>query len=157
MLRTRSRQEKAVVRALESRGAYPYLPLIPRSRLLRGQDVVSEVPLFPGYVFLLGQPEQAYEAITMKRVCQILPVADQMQFCAELDQIRRALAGRAPLALYPFAVVGRRCRIARGPFRGIEGVVIECPRPTRLILAVDMLGQGAALEIDAGMLEPADG
>lgn len=131
-----------------------YLPLIQRVTVRGRHKEVSRVPLFPGYVFLAGEIEDGYGAMATKRVCQIIPIHDQCRFVQEISSIRHALEQGGTLELYPFAAVGRRCRVRKGPFRGIEGMVIERIKPTRLILHVDILGRGAALEVDADLLEP---
>ena len=154
VLWTKPRQEKAVGRFLRAQETFFYLPLIERVSFARGRKFVSMVPLFPGYVFMAGELENAYSAISTKRVCQILQVPDQSQFVQEIEQVRRALACGGSFELYPFAVVGRRCRVVRGPFEGIEGVITERLGPARLVLQVAILGQGAALEIDTDLLEP---
>ena len=156
VLWTKPRQEKAVARYLQAAQVEHYLPLVPRVSFIRNRKFVSEIPLFPGYVFAAGELEDGYAAISTKRVCQVLQVEDQQQFIGEIDQIRRTLAGGAKLDLYPFAVIGRRCRVTRGPFMGIEGLITDRLGPTRLVLQVAILGQGAALEIDIDLLEPLD-
>ena len=154
VLWTKPRQEKAVARFLEATEVEFYLPLVPRVSFIRRRKVVSEVPLFPGYVFAAGELEDGYAAISTKRVCQVLQVEDQRQFVSEIDQIRHALGAGGALDLYPFAVIGRRCRVTRGPFMGLEGTITDRLGPTRLVLQVGILGQGAALEIDIDLLEP---
>ncbi len=153
---TKPRQEKAVARFLAAAGTRFYLPLVDRVRYERGRKVHSHVPLFPGYVFCSGALDEAYAAVSTKRVCQILCVPDQTQFEREVEQIRLALDQCGRVEQYPFAVVGRRCRVWSGPFLGIEGVVARRLGVDRLILQVSMLGQGAALEIDLDLLEPID-
>jgi hypothetical protein len=37
---------------------------------------------------------------------------------------------------------------------GLVGIVTEQSKPTRLVLSVNVLGQGASLEIDSDLLEP---
>lgn len=154
VLHTKSRQEKVVAQQLEARGVHHFLPLVDRVRLIRGRKSVARVPLFPGYVFLQGHRDDGFAAIASKRVCRVIDVRNQERFEHELDQVARALDYGAPLDLYPFAVEGRRCRVIRGPFHGLEGIVIERKRTARLVLQVDILGQGAALEVDADFLEP---
>ena len=78
------------------------------------------------------------------------------RFVAELLQIARVLATDGQLDLYPFATVGRRCRIKAGPLLGVVGTVVQRDRRTRFVLGVSILGQGAMLEIDADLLEPVD-
>lgn len=154
VLWTKPRQEKAVARFLGAMKTVFYLPLIERVSFVCGRKLHSLVPLFPGYVFMAGELEQAYDAVASKRVCQILDVPDQEVFVNEIEQVRQALAQGGTLDLYPFAVAGRRCRIVRGPFQGIEGLITERLGPARLVLQVGILGRGAALEIDADLLEP---
>lgn len=155
-LRTKSRQEKAVARCAAALGIHYYLPLIQRGTIIRGRKLVSQVPVFPGYVFLNGQLDDAYEPALAPRVCQIIAIRDQARFVGEIAQVQRALESPLPVELYPFAVCGRRCRVARGPLEGVEGVVLERKKGSRLILQVDIIGQAVALEIDADMLEAVD-
>ncbi len=154
VLHTKARQEKAVARFLSARDVPYFLPLIARVSMNRGRRFVSRVPLFSGYVFFSGDLEDGYAAISARRVCRIIQVANQERFLDELEQIRLALARGAELYKCPFAVVGVRCRVIKGPFEGIEGVVSQRLRANRLALQIDMLGQGAVLEIDADLLEP---
>lgn len=151
---TKSRQEKAVARFLVASDRSCYLPLVSRTRLVRGRKFVTSEPLFPGYLFLFGEREDGFAAISTKRVCQILDIDDQEKFEFEIAQIESVLAAGAELELFPFAVVGSLCRVTKGPFLGVEGRIIERQSMTRLVLHVDILGQGAALEIDADFLEP---
>ena len=154
VLWTKARQEKAVARFLGALGTRFYLPLIQRKSIARGRKFTSNVPLFPGYVFLHGTLEHAYSAIATKRVCQLIEVPDQDGFIREISEIQKALEMTGSLELYPFAVVGRRCRIARGPFMGLEGVISNRLGATRLVMQVGILGRGAALEIDIDLIEP---
>jgi transcriptional antiterminator RfaH len=156
VLWTKSRQEKAVARYLDAAGADYYLPLVKRTSLHRGRKMQAQVPLFPGYVFLAGTREQGFAAIGTKRVCRVLAVPDQLGFVNELEQIRAALRASDEVEPFPFAVAGRRCRVKSGPFIGLEGVITDRLGPSRLVLQLAILGQGASLEIDIGQLEPID-
>lgn len=156
VLWTKARQEKAVARYLNSVAVEYFLPLVPRVNLIRGRRQVSEVPLFPGYVFLRGRLDDAYGAVATKRVCQIIPISDQAVFLAELGHIQRAIMGGGVMELYPFAVVGRRCRVTQGPFLGVEGVIADRLSGDRIALSIGILGQGAALEIDLDLVEALD-
>jgi len=156
VLWTKPRQEKAVARYLEAVSAQFYLPLVERVSFSRDRKLVSRVPLFPGYIFVAGELEDAYAAVSTKRICQVLQIPDQATFIHEIEQVDLALTQGGSIDLYPFAVIGRRCRVVRGPFIGIEGVITERLGPARLVLQVAILGQGAALEIDTDLLEPVE-
>lgn len=153
---TKSRFEKAFAWDLLHRGIGYFLPMIERVYVSGGRKRRVMAPLFPSYVFFCGSDEDRHEAMTTNRLCQALEVRDQGELVRELVAIEKALAGKAELDPYPFAAVGERCRVAAGPFQGLEGVVVQRSEMARLVLEVSMLGQGAALEIDAALLESAD-
>ncbi len=156
VLHTRSRQEKAVARFLRASGLTFYLPLVERVTFIRGRKLRSRVPLFPGYVFLSGDLDDGYAAISTRRVCQLIQVRDQDRLVDEMEHVAAALGFGAELVRAPFAVVGTRCRVVRGPFEGIEGVVSCRLGNDRLGLQIHALGQAAVLEIDADLLEPVE-
>jgi len=112
------------------------------------------LPLFPSYVFVCGDDEDRYTAMTTNRLCTTIEVPDQEKLVAELVAIERALSAKAALDLYAFAVAGQRCRITAGPFEGLEGVVVRRNGTARIVLYVGILAQGASMEIDADLLEP---
>lgn len=152
---TKSRFEKAFAWDLLGRGIGYFLPLIERVRISGGKKRRVLVPLFPSYVFFCGSDTDRYEAMTTHRLCQALEVHDQEAIVREMLDIERVLSSKAELDPYPFAAVGERCRITGGVFRGVEGVVVRRDRMARLVLEVSMLGQGASLEIEGDLLEPA--
>ncbi len=153
VLRTKPRQEKAVVDLLDAAGHTHYLPLVRRVRHYGHRRRETQAPLFPSYVFVRSGLEAAYFAVSSRRVIQIVEVTDQARLDRELAQIRRALEIGAGLDPYPYLKEGRRARVRSGPFAGIEGVIESKGRDDRLILKVEALAQAVSLEIDAGVVE----
>ena len=153
---TKSRCEKAFAWELTDRGIGYFLPLIEQVRISGGKRRQVLHPLFGGYVFFCGDEEDRYRALTTNRLCSTIEVSDQKGLLAELTAIEKALAGKAQLDPYPSLAVGRRCRIRVGAFQGLEGVVVRRDKLTRIVLQVSILGQGAAMEIDADLLEVLD-
>ncbi len=153
---TKARFEKAFAWDLLRRDVRYFLPLLTRVRISAGKKRRVLMPVFPSYVFFCGDDDARIAALATNRLCQIIEVADQRQLVAELAAIQKALAGQAELDPYPFAAQGHRCRVKAGPFQGLEGVVASRANVTRLVLQVSILGQGAAMEIDADLLEGAD-
>ena len=154
VLHTRARNEKRVAAALADGGLCHYLPLVAVRRTYAKSSVVFDLPLFPGYVFLAGGYEACDRARRTNRVANILPVADQVQFCDELMQIYRVVESGDAVQLVTGIPPGTRCRVRTGPFQGLEGVVIRQGRQCRLHLSVTILGQSAAVELDAAIVEP---
>jgi hypothetical protein len=153
---TKARAEKAFAWDLLGQGTAYLLPMIPKVSVWKGRKRQSLTPLFPSYVFFCGGRDERHRALTTNRVCQVLPVRERAQFVAELTAVETAIQSGAPLEFYPFAAIGRRCRITRGPLRGLEGTVVQAMGVTRLVLQVSILGQGASVETSVDALETAE-
>jgi transcription antitermination factor NusG len=156
VLRTKSRQEKALANDLRSRGIASFLPLLTATKYYGGRKALVEFPVFPGYLFLRGEVDDAYEADRTHRVAQIIKVVNQKRLERELRNIHLALCGHAPLDPYPYLVAGVRVEVREGPFRGLQGIVEERGRRDRLVLQIEILGRAVALEIDPSLLDVID-
>jgi transcriptional antiterminator RfaH len=153
VLHTLARQEKALANDLAARSIEHYLPLQASVRYYGRRKVTSELPVFPGYVFLHGSLDDAYLADRTKRVARIIQVSDQQRLQSELAQIRRALDAGLTLSPYAKLVKGTRVEVNAGPLRGMIGEVEDQAKPDRLILRIKTLGQAVSLNIEAGLLE----
>jgi transcription antitermination factor NusG len=156
LLHTRSRQEKILAESMAGRGIGVFLPLVDVCRTYGRRKASVELPLFPGYVFLKGPLDDAYEADRTKRVAGIIPVVNQEQLTWELRNLALALSARVSLDPYPFLRAGVRVEVRSGPLAGLQGVVESRVKRDRLLLQVNVLGQATSLEIDGAILEPID-
>jgi hypothetical protein len=146
--------ERPLVRHLLRREVGYFLPLLERVTISSGKKRRSMTPMFAGYVFFCGDEDARFQALASDCLCQVIKVREQERLIGELQAIETALAGKAEMNLYPFAVAGQRCRVTAGPFEGLEGIVVHWAGRSRLVLQVTMLGRGACLEIDVDLLEP---
>jgi transcription antitermination factor NusG len=156
ILHVKSRQEKVLAADLTVRGIRNYLPLLRKVRYHGRRKTFVDAPLFPGYLFLWGSLDEAYEADRTRRVANLIRVVDQESLEWELTNIHYALSSEAPLDPYPALRAGVRVEVRGGPFKGLQGVVESRVRMDRLILQVEMLGSAASLEIDGALLELID-
>jgi transcriptional antiterminator RfaH len=154
VLQTLPRQEKALARDLAAMSVGHYLPLRIQVRSYGRRKVTTKLPLFPGYLFLRGSLDDAYSADRTGRVARIIRVNDQRQLQWELANLRRVQEVQLPLDPYPYLRKGIRVQVTSGYLKGLQGMIEDKPRPDRLILQVDMLGQAVSLEIDGALLEP---
>ncbi len=138
---------------LAAMGIGHFLPLVRQARYYGKRKLMTDLPLFPGYVFLRGQIEQAYAVDRTKRIAQILAVANQEQLDWELRNLHLALSRSAPLQAYTFLKRGVRVEVRSGPFRGLQGIVEDWRTRDRLALQVNMLGRAVSLEIDGALLD----
>ena len=150
---TKSRFEKAFAWDLLRLGIAYFLPMF-QSVTTNGEGKRGAMmPLFPGYVFLCGDGNDRYMAMTTNRLCQTIAVPDQKRLVTELANIEIALKAKGRLDPYPFAAVGRRCRVRSGPFCGVEGIVVKRNRVARVVLEITVLGRGAVVEVDTELLD----
>ena len=151
---TKSRQEKAVARELLARGTPFYLPLIPKNLVIRKRRFRSFLPLFSGYLFQHGSPEQNCETQSSRRVSGVLPVPDPERLRRELAYVQRLIESDSPLSQESRLCPGDLVRIKHGSLRGLEGTIIRREKTTRLLIAVSYLQQGISFQIDDFMVEP---
>ena len=84
VLHTRPRAEKVLARHCHKRELPFFLPLYHRKWRSRGRLQSSFLPLFPGYVFLLGGGDVRLAALETNLVAQVIPVNDQRQLHEDL-------------------------------------------------------------------------
>ena len=133
VMRTRSNFERRASHSLGGKGIETYLPAVEvpsrRDRSLR-----IERPLFPGYFFVRLKLRSAEKVAALRTA----GVVDLVGFSAgpapvpdwQVRSIRLALASQEPFELLYQLVPGERVVVRHGPFRGVEGVILE-PRSTR--------------------------
>lgn len=155
VLYTKVRQEKAIARQLLTLRTPFYLPLVWKRSVARCV-IRSQIPLFPGYVFLYGSEEERVSSLATNRIVRILAVATPERLREDLSRLRRLIDSGAGVTLESRLEPGIRVRVRHGPFVGIEGTVLTRRGETRLLVAVDFLQQGASIEIDDAVLEPVD-
>lgn len=154
IIRTRSRQEKQLAADLAARRISCFLPLVAEVRYHGRRKAKVVVPLFPGYLFLVGTREEAFTADRSGRSAQLIEVHNQERLHDELTAIVRILQAGGSLAPCTPLIRGTLVEVSAGPFKGIRGTVDMNLRDNRLVLNVDMIGKAAVLEIDRDLLRP---
>ena len=153
VVHTLARHEKALACDLERRAIHHYLPLARVERRWGRRRAQIQIPLFPGYLFMRGGEDERLITVQTNRVARVIDVHDQQRLQEALDHIRRMVESDRPVDLYPGIRKGCRCRVVRGPLRGLEGVVLRRQGVFRVFVAVEILGQSAETEIDGASLE----
>jgi transcription antitermination factor NusG len=152
-LYTKSRQEKSVARHLLGLEIPYYLPMVRKTLAYPGRRVTSYVPLFTGYVFMYGSPEERIVSLSSNRVPQALAVPDTSGFTGELSRIDQLIQSGVDLAVESRPAPGQRVRIRCGALSGLEGTVLKRHGETRLVVSVDFIQQGASIQIEDCLLE----
>jgi transcriptional antiterminator RfaH len=153
-LHTRPRQEKATARELRKLEVTFFLPqVLKEDRTPQGRKIRSVIPLFPSYLFLLGDHTDRLSALRGNRLVSVLEVSDQGALERDLRQIHRMLNSGRPVQPEPAVPVGSRVRITTGPLTGIEGTVIRRGKRDQFVAVVRFLGRGATVDLEDWQVE----
>ena len=154
VLHVRSNFEKRVAQHLTARSVEHYLPLYQERVKWTDRTVVTERPLFSGYVFARFRPENRIAAISSPGVVRSLGDDEgDLVSAGELDKIRQGLAGGLLLRPHSNVSVGASVRIRAGIFGGVEGVVTELRQQCKVIIALSAVRQCFSLEVELADIE----
>jgi transcription antitermination factor NusG len=128
-----------------------FLPLIARRSRWKDRTVQVQWPLFPGYCFARFSWLDRLRVLTAHGVVEVLgangraiPVPD-----VEIEAVRRLVTSILPVDPHPALEPGMAVEIRRGPLRGIRGTLIRKAGKARLVVSVNLIRQGASVQIDA--------
>jgi len=146
---TRPRWEKRLARWLAASEQPYFLPTFPRRTHSHRRVRTSQLPLFPGYVFVKGDRTKG-EFRDSKAVVGLLKpdsVHQAEQLHLDLLNIWRTLRSGSHLELTPRLVPGQWVEVVSGPLKGIRGVFEKWAQGNRMIIGIDMLNVGVTLEL----------
>jgi len=149
----RTRAEKAVARRLRVRGIGYFLPQHVRGKRFQRRLVRSNLPLFPGYIFVVGNDEDHARTVELTQVVRALGIEDQTQIDRELRDIDRLLQSGMPVTREERLRPGALARVIRGPLTGLCGRVLHNRKGLRLVLEVQFLQRGVSIEVDSTAIE----
>jgi transcription antitermination factor NusG len=154
-LYTKHQHEQAVARNLTSKGFDTFLPLYAVTRKWKDRVKLLNLPLFPCYVFLKGDVDRRLDIVSTPGVHALVSNAGQPAAipAVEIEGIRQAVGSGARIEPHPFLKCGAWVTVTSGPLAGIKGVMVRKKSVYRLVLAVEMLGTAAAVELDAVSIE----
>lgn len=155
-LRVKPRFERAVYQNLAAKGFLSFLPLYKERRRWSDRVKLVELPLFPGYVFC---------SLDVQRRLPVLQTPGVLHFVSfdgepapvepnEIHALQTAVSSGAPLAPWPYLREGQRVVVARGPMRGLTGILLKVRDEFRLIISVTLLMRSVAVEIDREAVRP---
>jgi transcription antitermination factor NusG len=151
-----SHHEKRVAAQFAERQIESFLPLyLTRHHWKNRCSVNLELPLFPNYVFVRIDPRKRVPVLEVPGVLSLVgfgrTLAPLPDF--EIESLRSGV-GERRVEPHPYLVIGERVRITTGPMSGMEGVLIRKKTNLRVVLALDVIMQCVAVEVDAEDLEP---
>jgi len=154
VLHVRSNFERRIAQHLTVRAVEHYVPLYRERVKWTDRTVVTERPLFSGYVFARFVPDSRITVISIPGVVRSLGDEEgNLVKCAELEKIREGLASGLLLRPHPTISVGARVRIRAWIFEGVEGFVTEFRQQCKVVIALAAVQQCFSLEVELGDIE----
>jgi len=145
-VRTRARFEKQFCQWLRTRGVAHFLPTSHESKVCGRTRYTVDAPLFPGYVFLVGD----YDKSALKEACCVVsilrpPLGQTDRLERDLWTIWRGLVSGSRLELSRKLVPGDLVEVKTGPFVGMQGRFEKWGKGGWLHVWLDLLGCGASV------------
>jgi transcription antitermination factor NusG len=144
---------------LIGRGVEPLLPLHTRISQWKDRRKMIQWPLFPGYCFGRFTLDERIKVLQVPRVVQIIgsgtyaePIPEE-----EIAAIGRIMERCRQYEPYPYPQTkGTVVQVIRGPLKGIHGTLLRTAHACRLVIAVNLIQQATAVEIDASDVASTD-
>jgi transcription antitermination factor NusG len=114
-----------------------------------------ETPLFSTYLFVKIDPEERLPVLEARGAVALLGAAGRPTPVpeAEVESLRTLALAAAPIEPHPYLRAGRLVRVKVGALRGVEGRLVRRKGRARIVIAIDVLRQAAALEVDVADVE----
>lgn len=163
-VRTASKHEKAAVRELRRRGIEAYIPLRERTYRYVSKEVVRELPLLTGYVFVNVHRGEERAVVSCQYVADFVRLgrARYRVKPSEMDLLRRISTDREldwvmVENAFDFAA-GTTVEIIRGPLAGTQGVYLDKRNKKTFLIALGSIDACLGIcEVDPTMLVALDG
>ena len=158
-VRVKSNYEKPVSAMLRGKGFEEFLPTYRAKRQWSDRIKVLDLPLFPGYLFCRIDLSRRLPLLTTPGFLYLVgkgmtpePVDE-----AEVTAIQTVVSSGLPAMPWPAVVVGQKVRLARGPLRGIEGVVAKIADENRIYVNATLLQRSISVQVDSDWVSTMDG
>lgn len=157
LVHTKPRQEKCALENLQNQGYQCYLPTIPSERLCRGSLEITEVPLFPRYLFIqLGQDStnKGWGPIRSTRGVNRLvsfggEPATVDNGLIDVLKARERVVRAHPKRLFE---LGDRVLITEAPFNDIEGIFETAAGERRAMVLIELLSRQVHVKVSPAAL-----
>ena len=148
---TRSRHEQVVRQQLEQKGIDVFLPTVLKWSRWKDRKKQVSWPLFPGYCFARFNADQRVPVLKCAGAVSIVSFNGAPAEIPEdqLMGIRQLVESDLQFDPCPLIHEGDKVEVTHGPLKGVVGRLVRKGTHARLILAVDLIGQGVSVEVDA--------
>ena len=153
---TRSRHEQVVREQLQQKRIDVFLPTVAKWSRWKDRKKKIDWPLFPGYCFARFDPSNRLAILKCTGVVSIVSVEGEPAPIPEhqIDGIRRLIESDLAFDPCPMLREGMMVEVVHGPLKRVIGRLVRKNDKARLVLSVDLIGQGVSVEVDAADVKP---
>jgi transcription antitermination factor NusG len=117
---------------------------------------ITQVPLFPGYLFCRFDCK---ESLPIWHAPGLIDIVSSGGKLLEVDaeqiaNVRRCLEASVAINVIPELVCGRKVQVIAGPLAGISGVLALIKHQLRVALEITMMNRTVLVEVHASHLAP---
>lgn len=157
VLHTKSRFENVVYDGLTKKSLETFLPKVKVKSRRRDRNLMIQVPLFPGYLFVKTDldPREHLEIVKTVGAVRLigtkngpLPVPDDT-----IESLRIMVMTDHQITTGSTFRKGDRVMVVHGPFAGVKGIFVRYRGKGRVVVNVEALGQFAQVDVNEDDLE----
>ncbi|HHV37534.1 MAG TPA: hypothetical protein GXX77_06860 [Candidatus Cloacimonetes bacterium] len=146
VIHTRPRQEKKLANYCRKYGIHYYLPLREKRRVYGRKKVMTQIPLFSGYVFTILNHAQKETIKLSGAVANFIAVDYQEELMQDLAAVRRVVQEEPEIKQTDWLSKGLEVELIDGPFKGMRGVVQSQKKLDVVHIQVNILRQSLDVE-----------
>ena len=153
---TRSRHEQVVREQLQQKHIDVFLPTIAKWSRWKDRKKKIDWPLFPGYCFARFDARNRLPILKCTGVVSIVSVDGEPAAIPEhqIEGIKLLIESDLAFDPCPMLKEGMMVEVVHGPLRSVIGRLVRKNDKARLVLSVDLIGQGVSVEVDAADVKP---
>ena len=151
----RSRYEQKVHTQLLRKGVEAFLPLAEEVHVWSDRKKKVKAPLFPGYIFVKTDLSNRLSIVQADGVVRFVsirghpsPIPDN-----QIEWIRVVTGHPEQVRREAYLSLGKRVRVVAGPFKGIEGLIVEVKGSTRVVIALEAIAQAISVDVAPEFVE----
>jgi transcription antitermination factor NusG len=141
---------------LAGQGIDHLLPTVRRLSQWKDRKKAIEVPLFSGYCFARFPWTARMPVLLVSGVVEVVgggtraePIPDE-----EIGALKALMGSTLSYDAHPYLHEGMAVKVIRGPLEGVQGILLRKAKHYRLVVAVHLIRQAAAVEMDAADVIP---
>jgi transcription antitermination factor NusG len=147
-------RERRVADHLAARSVEHFLPLHQSMRRWKDRRKLMQLPLFPGYIFVRIILQDRLQVLEVPGVVRLVGFNHLPEALSddEVNTLRIGLAQAAYAQPHRYLHSGRRVRISRGPFAGLDGILIRQKGRVRVVLSIELIQRSVLVDVDTTCL-----